>query len=200
MRLHCLLWLDDNKSAASCQLAYAWCKLIIETFYPQAWCKLFQQLAESLQISSCNKSDFHKLAASWWSQQTCWNLLTTCIKLVKFTSSTTCSKSVAFLAVYAMHTLFSKSVDNNHCCDRQVIESTSHDSIGCGSIWKGGGGHRLKRAPATIGCIYISCFWTPLPVWPDFYTDNFVNESWHFLFFILICHNSNWQQKIIHKL
>ena len=71
MRSHHLFWLDDKKSAASCQ---------------QAWCKLFQQLATSLQIS-----------ATWWSQQTCCNLITTCMKPVK---STTCSKSVAFLVVY----------------------------------------------------------------------------------------------------
>ena len=52
MRSRRLLRLDDNKSAASCQ--QAWRKLIVKTFYLQAWCKLFQQLAASLQISSCN--------------------------------------------------------------------------------------------------------------------------------------------------
>ena len=76
--------LNDNKSAASCQ--QAWCKLIVKTFYPQAWCKLFQQLVASLQISSCNKSDFHRLTATWLIQQTCCNLLTTCSKLVKCTT------------------------------------------------------------------------------------------------------------------
>ena len=74
MRSHCLLRLDDNRSAASCQ--QAWCNLIIETLYSQAWCKLFQQLTASLQISSCNKSDFHRLAATWWNWQACCNLLT----------------------------------------------------------------------------------------------------------------------------
>ena len=69
MSSHCLLRLDDNKSAASCQ--QAWCKLIVKIFYPQAWCKLFRKLAASLQISSCNKSDFHRLAATSWSQRTC---------------------------------------------------------------------------------------------------------------------------------
>ena len=86
-------WLSNI--AASCEQAC--CKLIVKTFYPEAWCKLFQQLAASRQISSCNKSDFHRLTASWWIQQTCCNLLTTCSKAVK---SATCSKSVAFLAVY----------------------------------------------------------------------------------------------------
>ena len=43
--------LDDNKSAASGQQAC--CKLIVRTFYVQAKCKLFQQLAASLQISCC---------------------------------------------------------------------------------------------------------------------------------------------------
>ena len=98
MRSHCLLRLDNNKSAASCQLA--WCKLIVKTFYPQAWCILFQQLVTNLQILDCNKSDFHRLAATGWIQQTCHNLLTTCSKPVK---STTCSKSEAFLAVLANH-------------------------------------------------------------------------------------------------
>ena len=78
MRSHRLLRLDYNKSAAS------W---LFETFYP---CKLFQQLVASLQMSSCNKSDFHRLSATWRSQQTWCNLLTTCSKPVK---STTCSKS-----------------------------------------------------------------------------------------------------------
>ena len=59
MRSHRLHRLDDNTSAASCQ--QAGCKLILNTFYPRARCKLFQQLAASLQISSCIKSDFHRL-------------------------------------------------------------------------------------------------------------------------------------------
>ena len=66
MRSHRLLRLDDDKFVVSCQ--QAWCKLIVKTFYPQASCKLFQQLAASLQISSCNKSDFHRLAE----YITCW--------------------------------------------------------------------------------------------------------------------------------
>ena len=80
-----------NRLAASCSIR------LVKTCYPQACCKLLQQLAASLQISSCSKADFHRLAATWWSQQTCCNLLTTCSKPVK---SATCSKSVAFLAVY----------------------------------------------------------------------------------------------------
>ena len=111
MRSHCLLRLDDNTSAASCQ--QAWCKLIVKTFYPQAWCvwnwpvkirlvttwylqtccKLLKQLASSLRIKSLD----NQLVAIWWSQQTCCNLLTTCSKPAK---STTWSKSVVFLAVY----------------------------------------------------------------------------------------------------
>ena len=65
MRSHCLLQLDDNKSAASCQKAWcklifktfypqAWCKLIVRIFYPQAWCKLFQQLAANLSRTRNN--------------------------------------------------------------------------------------------------------------------------------------------------
>jgi hypothetical protein len=47
-------------------------------------------------MSTCSKPDFNRLAASWWRQQACCNLLTTCSRPVK---SATCSKSVAFLAV-----------------------------------------------------------------------------------------------------
>ena len=34
------------------------CKLIVKTCYPQACCKLFQQVLTSLQTTSCNKPDF----------------------------------------------------------------------------------------------------------------------------------------------
>ena len=50
---------------------------------------------------------------------------TTCNKREK---STTCSMSAAFVAVLAMHTLFGKSVKNNHYCYRQVSKSISNDS------------------------------------------------------------------------
>ena len=40
------------------------CQGISRSSYPKASCKLFQQLAASLQILSCNKSDFHRLAAT----------------------------------------------------------------------------------------------------------------------------------------
>ena len=74
MRSNPLLRLDDNKSAASCQ--QAWCKLIVKTFYPQARCKLFQQLIASLQISSCIKSDFHRFDSTWWSKKAWCNIMT----------------------------------------------------------------------------------------------------------------------------
>ena len=95
VRIACSDLMITMQVDASCQQAC--CKLIVKTFYPQAWYKLFQQPAASLQISSCNKSDFHRLTATWLIQQPCRNLLTTCSKPVK---SATCSKSVAFLAVY----------------------------------------------------------------------------------------------------
>ena len=88
---------DFRRLSATWWIQQACCKLITETFYSQAWCKLFQQLIASLQISSCNKSDFHRLSVTWWIQQTFCNLLATSSKPVK---STTCSKSVAFLAVW----------------------------------------------------------------------------------------------------
>ena len=60
--------------------------------------KLFQQFAASLQISSCSKSDFHRLDPTWCVQQTCYKLLEqTCQDLLSTSLmqvvSTTCSKS-----------------------------------------------------------------------------------------------------------
>ena len=40
------------------------CKLIVKTCYPQACCKLFEQVVTSLQITSGNKPDFNRLAES----------------------------------------------------------------------------------------------------------------------------------------
>ena len=37
----------------------------IKMFCPQVYCMLFQQLAASLQISICIKSDFHRLDLTW---------------------------------------------------------------------------------------------------------------------------------------
>ena len=103
-----------NRLAASCSIR------LVKTCYPQACCKLLQQLAASLQISSCSKADFHRLATTWWSQQTCCNLLTTCSKPVK---STTCNKSVAFLAVY--------STSFNSCLIFNDYVSCNYNQISC---------------------------------------------------------------------
>ena len=62
MRSHGLRQLVDDKSVASCEQAC--CKLILKTFYPQACYKLFQQVAASLQMTSCNKPGFNKLVAT----------------------------------------------------------------------------------------------------------------------------------------
>ena len=60
IRMHSygLRQLVDDKSLASCQqICY---KLIVKTCYPQACCKLFQQVVTSLPVSSCNKPDFEQ--------------------------------------------------------------------------------------------------------------------------------------------
>ena len=62
MRSHGLRQLVDDKSVASCQQTC--CKMIVKTCYPQACCKLFQQVVTSLQMTSCNKPDFYKLPAT----------------------------------------------------------------------------------------------------------------------------------------
>ena len=64
MRSHGLRQLVDDKSVASCQQTC--CKLIAKTCYPQACCKLFQQVGTSLQMTSCNKPDFNTPVATWW--------------------------------------------------------------------------------------------------------------------------------------
>ena len=48
---HGLRQLVDKKSVASCQQTC--CKLIDKTCYPQACCKLFQQIVKSLQMTMC---------------------------------------------------------------------------------------------------------------------------------------------------
>ena len=74
MRSHGLWQLVADKPVASCQQIC--CKLIVKTCYPQACCKLFQQVVTSLQMTSCNKPDFNRLVATWWNWQVCCNLLT----------------------------------------------------------------------------------------------------------------------------
>ena len=84
-RSHGSRQLVDDKFVASCQQTC--CKLIVKTCYPQACCKLFQQVVTSLQIN------FNRLVATWQSR---WNLLTSSNKPLKWA---TCNKSAAFLAV-----------------------------------------------------------------------------------------------------
>ena len=62
MRLHGLRQLVDDSSVASCQQTC--CKLNVMTCFPQACCKLFQQVVTSLQMTSCNKPDFDRLVST----------------------------------------------------------------------------------------------------------------------------------------
>ena len=57
-----LIQIVDDKSVVSCQQTC--CKLIVETCYPQACYKLFQQVVTSLQMTSCNKPNFNRLVAT----------------------------------------------------------------------------------------------------------------------------------------
>ena len=54
--------LVDDKSVASCQQTC--CKLMVQTCYQKACCKLFQQIVTSLQMTSCKKLDFESMK-SW---------------------------------------------------------------------------------------------------------------------------------------
>ena len=90
-------WLStacDNKSVASCQQV---CFKLSTDLLQVDYCKLFQQVVTSLQMTSCNNPDLNRLVATWWNWQACCNLLTSCNKPVKLT---TCNNSVGFLAVY----------------------------------------------------------------------------------------------------
>ena len=53
IRSHGFRQLVYDKSVASCQQTC--CKLIVKTCYPQACCKLFQQVLANLQMTSYNK-------------------------------------------------------------------------------------------------------------------------------------------------
>ena len=70
-------------------------RLVFKTCYPQACCKLFQQVVTSLQMTSCNKPVFNRLVTTWWNWQVWCNLLTSFNKSVKLI---TCSKSEAVWA------------------------------------------------------------------------------------------------------
>ena len=59
MHSHHLRQLVDDKTVASCQQTC--CKLIVKTCYPQACCKLFQQVVTSLEMTNCNKPDTNLL-------------------------------------------------------------------------------------------------------------------------------------------
>ena len=62
MRSHGLRQLVDDKSVVSYQLTC--CKLIVKPSYPQAYCKSFQQVVTSLQMTSRNKPHFNRLVAT----------------------------------------------------------------------------------------------------------------------------------------
>ena len=67
MRSHGLRQLIDDKSVASCQQTC--CKLTVKACYPQACCKLFQQVVTSLQMTNCNKPDINRLRACSYGQK-----------------------------------------------------------------------------------------------------------------------------------
>ena len=54
-------FVDGNSVASSRQTR---CRLIVKTCYPQACCKLFQQVVTSLQMTRCKKPDFNRLVAT----------------------------------------------------------------------------------------------------------------------------------------
>ena len=69
MRSHGLRELVDDKSVASGQQTR--CKLIVKTCYPQACCKLFQQVATSLILTDLSQLDeIDKFL------ETCWQVVT----------------------------------------------------------------------------------------------------------------------------
>ena len=73
MRLFGLWQLVDDKSVSSCQQTF--CKLIDKTCYPQACCKLFQQVVTILQTTSCGLSCYDLMKLKRW-LQTCQQVAT----------------------------------------------------------------------------------------------------------------------------
>ena len=77
MRSHGLGQFVDDKSVASCEQTC--CKLIVKICYPQACCRLFQQVVTSLQMTGCNKQliltdllqldEIDKFVATCWQVQ-----------------------------------------------------------------------------------------------------------------------------------
>jgi 3-hydroxy-3-methylglutaryl CoA synthase len=111
---------------------------LVKTCYPQACCKLFEQLAASLRITTCSKPDFLNSHQHWCSIRLVktWYPQPTWCKLMKQVASslqmTTCSKP-EFLNLYqhwCVHQtcckLFHQTCQNLISTDlMQVDETTS---------------------------------------------------------------------------
>ena len=70
--------------ATTCYNKPTCCKLIDQTCYPQACCKLLQQVVPSLQMTSCDKRDFNRLLVATWGWKfiaTCWQDATRSVNL-----------------------------------------------------------------------------------------------------------------------
>ena len=82
-RSHGLRQLVDSKSVTSCQQTC--CKLIVKICYSQAYCKLFQQVVTSLQMTSCNRLTLPSLVQvdEIYKLQQAVKLTTNCIKSSK---------------------------------------------------------------------------------------------------------------------
>ena len=101
--------------------------LIVKTCYPQASCKLIQQVLICRQMTSCNKPDFNRLVAIWWNWQICCNLLT----------SLQCFWSCVVLTNNAEPTLpfqgkdakLVNTPDEKDLLDREVPEQDGEDKV-----------------------------------------------------------------------
>ena len=93
MRSHNLRQLVDDKSIASRRETC--CKLVVKTGHRHTSCNLFQQVATSMQTTSCNKPELHRLVATWLNWQVLCNLLTSAWRFRMLCSHTTYQTNAA---------------------------------------------------------------------------------------------------------
>ena len=62
VRMACVSLLTTNLLQVFDRLVAS--SIIVKTCYPQACCKLFQQVVTSLQMTNCNKADFNRIVTT----------------------------------------------------------------------------------------------------------------------------------------
>ena len=102
---------------------------------------------------ACGKSDSRNLHQPWWIQQTCCKLLKSCNRAVKPAS---CSKSVAFLAVYmTWATVGTSSFWLNTSCAQSILYS----SVYSGKIRLQKSCEEHRRVRNSVKIVFLGKIW-----------------------------------------